>query len=88
MKKTIKLTESDLMRLVKRVIKERIEKSLVDEYINMMDQIVNEYSDEDDGEYMIDDLASLVNSAENDEELSDDDIDEIYNYYDSIIDNM
>jgi hypothetical protein len=101
MKKTIKLTESDLMRLVKRIMNESKkyqtekldeyffdeegeEKSLVDEYIDMMDGIVDEYSDEDDYENMLGDLGSLVTTAENDQDLSDEDIDKIYDYYDEI----
>jgi hypothetical protein len=83
-KKIIKLTESDLMRLVKRVIKEREERPLVDEYIKMIDDIVDYHSD---GQYndMIDDLNDLLDTVEDDNDLSDEDVDEIYEYYDSII---
>jgi hypothetical protein len=83
-KKIIKLTESDLMRLVKRVIKEREERPLVDEYIKMIDDIVDYHSD---GKYndMIDDLNNLLDTVADDNDLSDEDVDEIYEYYDSII---
>jgi len=85
-KRLIRLTESDLMRLVKRVIKEREKKSLLDRYMDMMDEIVSEYSSEDyyENMNMLEDLDSLVNSAEKNQDLSDKDIDEIYYYYDEI----
>ena len=85
-KKIIRLTEGDLMRLVKRVIKEHEKKSLLDRYMDMMDEIVSEYSSEDyyENMNMLEDLDSLVNSAEKNQDLSDKDIDEIYYYYDEI----
>jgi molybdopterin/thiamine biosynthesis adenylyltransferase len=75
------------MRLVKRVIKEREERPLVDEYIKMIDDIVDYHSD---GKYndMIDDLNNLLDTVGDDNELSDEDVDEIYEYYDSIINGL
>jgi hypothetical protein len=53
---------------------------LVDEYIKMIDDIVDYHSD---GKYndMIDDLNNLLDTVGDDNELSDEDVDEIYEYY-------
>jgi len=86
MKKVIRLTERDLTRLVRRVIREEKE-SLVDDYIKTMEAIVDYYSYEE-YDHIVEELSSLVNAAENDNKLSEEDIDNIYDYYDSIVDDM
>jgi Asp-tRNA(Asn)/Glu-tRNA(Gln) amidotransferase C subunit len=87
MKKIVRLTEQDLVRLVKKVIKEQPSPVFRD-YMKEIDNISSylEYDEISDEE--IDDLLSkiesIMNSVEMEEELDDDEIDQILEYANDI----
>ena len=88
MKKIITLTESDLINLVKRIVKEQQEphSDVLEDYIYELEQIYQNtfaphHDDgvtEEDIDYADDAVGQVLNHAENDENLSDEDFDELY----------
>lgn len=86
--KTIKLTESDLVKLIKRVIKEQSFASgsddpgneVFEEYYEMINQMYEEIGgidNLDDLEYMKDNFYGLAQSISRDEDLNDDEAEEL-----------
>jgi hypothetical protein len=90
MKKIIKLTESDLKRIVKKVIQEqeRIDDPS-DKYFMEIDYIANYAMDEamelEDVEVAIDEISDIMHDADSDEDLSDDELDDIISYAGQVI---
>ncbi len=90
MKKIIKLTESDLKRIVKKVIQEqeRIDDPS-DKYFMEIDYIANYAMDEamepEDIEMAIDEISDIMHDADSDEDLSDDELDDIISYAGQVI---
>jgi hypothetical protein len=90
MKKIIKLTESDLKRIVKKVIQEqeRIDDPS-DKYFMEIDYIANYAMDEamepEDIEVAIDEISDIMHDADSDEDLSDDELDDIISYAGQVI---
>jgi hypothetical protein len=91
MKKILKLTESDLTRLILRVIKEENEASIefdgdageFGEFISNLDYIANLVNDETDIEeleYIISEIESELSEVLKSESLSDNEIDDVINY--------
>lgn len=97
MKKIVRLTESDLTRLAKRVIKEMEDEKndhddyslqILNDYMAMMDQICDHYNEEGEVETCIEELDGLLQAAEDDEDLNNDQVDELYNYYDELVQDL
>lgn len=85
MKKTFKLTESDLTRLVKKIVKEqRREEDPTEDYFMIIDHVANHAMYEEDNldevERCINEIYKIMEEAYQDDELSDEQADEIINY--------
>lgn len=87
MKKVLKLTENDLIRIVKRVVKENKDfrsdmwvnplfEEIMDEIYNMFDDI-NDANSISDLEMIEDDAIYLAKDIENSDEVSDNEKDEL-----------
>ncbi len=88
MKKRIKLTERELINIIKRVIKEQSFASgsddpgneVFEEYYETILQMYDEFGrieNSDDLEYMIESFYGLTDSISRDEDLNDDEADEL-----------
>ena len=90
MKRIVKLKESDLKRIVKKVIQEqeRIDDPS-DKYFMEIDYIANYAMDEamepEDIEVAIDEISDIMHDADSDEDLSDDELDDIISYAGQVI---
>jgi hypothetical protein len=83
MKKIVRLTESDLRKLVKKLAKEQMEDPTED-YFKIIDMVGNhamqEEDDLDEVEKCINEIYKIMEEAYRDEDLSDEQADEIINY--------
>jgi hypothetical protein len=83
MKKIVRLTESDLRKLVKKLAKEQMEDPTED-YFKIIDMVGNhamqEEDDLDEVEKCINEIYKIMEEAYRDENLSDEQADEIINY--------
>ena len=99
MKKVVKLKESELIDLIKKAVNEQHEEpssEVLEDYLHEIDQIYrdifalihsNELTQEDlDG--AIDDLNHLLNYAEKDDDITDDEFETLYQICDDIIRDM
>ena len=84
MKNKVRLTESDLIELVKRAINEQsYEESAFEEHMGTIDHIANQFYDEiteDELDFLLNQIEYELDSAERGGELTDDELEEIYNY--------
>ena len=93
MKKVIKLTESDLTRIVKRVIKESNESNFMfymeelGEYANQLDWEGLDIEGEE-MEHFVDDIYQIVHNAKQDDTLTEDEIDEIEGFAAGIVSRL
>jgi hypothetical protein len=93
MKKIIRVTESDLTRIVKRVIKESVESNFMfymeelGEYANQLDWEGLDIEGEE-MEYFVDDIYRIVHYAKQDGTLSEDEIDEIEGFAAGIVSRL
>ena len=96
MKKVVKLKESELIDLIKKAVNEQHEEpssEVLEDYLHEIDQIYrdifvlihsNELTQEDlDG--AIDDLNHLLNYAEKDDDITDDEFETLYQICDDMI---
>jgi len=93
MAKIIRLTESDLTRLVKKIVKEQREmEDPSEDYFRIIDIVANhameEEKDLDEVERCITEIYKIMNDANSDDELSDDQFDEIVNYAEGVIEQL
>lgn len=83
MKKIVRLTESDLRKLVKKLAKEQMEDPTED-YFKIIDMVGNDAMQEEDDldevEKCINEIYKIMEEAYRDEDLSDEQADEIINY--------
>ena len=99
MKKVVKLKESELIDLIKKAVNEQHEEpssEVLEDYLHEIDQIYrdifvlihgNELTQEDlDG--AIDDLNHLLNYAEKDDDITDDEFETLYQICDDMIRDM
>ena len=90
MKRTVRITESDITRLVKKIVneQERIDDPS-DKYFMEIDYIANYAMDEamepEDIEAAIDEISDIMGEADSDEDLSDDELDEVISYGGEVI---
>jgi hypothetical protein len=87
--KIIRLTESDLTRLVKKIVEQHRIDDLSGKYFSDIDYIVNYAMDEvmepEDIEAAIDEISDIMMEADSDDELSDDELDDIISYGGQVI---
>jgi len=93
MKKVIRLTESDLSRLVKKIIieQESFANSNFDEYMMTLDWIAGHFDDEttkEELDFLVKNIEYEVGNILNDDELSDKEHDELISHADFLIDDM
>jgi hypothetical protein len=84
MKNKVRLTESDLIELIKRAINEQsYEESAFEEHMGTIDHIANQFYDEiteDELDFLLNQIEYELDSAERGGELTDDELEEIYDY--------
>jgi len=97
MNKLVKLKESDLINLVNKIIKEQKEvgSDSFEDYAYEIEQIYQnvfvlnpDEVSEEDLDNAKDDLGQLLNNAENDDNISDDEFEELYQITDGIMRDM
>ena len=93
MKKIVRLTESDLTKIVKRVIKEN-EENRFDFYMEELAEYANKLEWEgldiegEEMEYFVDEIYQIVHNAKQDGNLSKDEISHIEGYAMNIISRL
>jgi len=84
MKKTLRLTESDLIDLIGRLVKEQNEEvSSFEEYLIALDEIANDFNEdtnEEELEFILDDMGYVLDSASQDDDISEEQLEELYEY--------
>jgi hypothetical protein len=83
MKSKIRLTESDLINLVKRIVKEQEEENTFQEYMDALDHIANEFNrhtTEEELDLILTEVEYVLESAVKDGVLSDDELEELHDY--------
>ena len=88
MKKTIRLTESDLIKLVQKIVKEQsYDESSFEEHMGTIDHIANHFNHEtteDELDFMLTQIEYELDSAVRGGELTDDELEELYDYANDI----
>ena len=93
MKKVIKLTESDLTRIVKRVIKEQEENNFMF-YMEELGEFANKLEFEgldiegEEMEYFVDEIYQIVYNAKQDSSLTEDEISQIEGFAIDIVSRL
>ena len=96
MKKVVKLKESELIDLIKKAVNEQHEEpssEVLEDYLHEIDQIyrdifvLNHHNEltQEDLDDAIDDLNHLLNYAEEDDDISDDEFETLYQICDDMI---
>jgi hypothetical protein len=96
MKKTIRLTESDLIKLVQKIVKEQElddddSENVFEEHMMTLDHIANHFNrntTEEELDFMINQIEYEVESAIRGDELTDDQLDELTTYADFLVDEL
>jgi hypothetical protein len=95
MKRIVRLTESELMKLVGRIVKEQEEmeddENAFNEHMITLDHIANHFNrntTEEELDFMIDEIEYEVGSAMKEELLSDEELDELVDYAEFLIDEL
>jgi hypothetical protein len=96
MKKTIRLTESDLIKLVQKIVKEQElydddTENVFEEHMMTLDHIANHFNQnttEEELDFMINQIEYEVESAIRGDELTDDQLDELTTYADFLVDEL
>ena len=93
MKKIIRLTETDLARIVKRVIKEN-EENRFDFYMEELSEFANKLDwdgldiEGEEMEYFVDEIYQIVHNAKQDDNLSKDEISQIEGFAIGIVSRL
>jgi replicative superfamily II helicase len=92
MKKVIRLTENELIKVIKKLIKENDDDNdILYDYMRTLDYIAGQFDEnttEEELEYILDQIEYEIQSAVQDEELTDDQIDELVKYGDDMIGDL
>jgi hypothetical protein len=96
MKKTVRLTESDLIKLVQKIVKEQElydddTENVFEEHMMTLDHIANHFNQnttEEELDFMINQIEYEVESAIRGDELTDDQLDELTTYADFLVDEL
>jgi len=88
MKKLLRLTESDLIKLVQKIVKEQsYDESAFEEHMGTIDHIANHFNNEtteDELDFMLTQIQYELDSAVRGGELTDDELEELYDYANDI----
>ena len=88
MKKLLRLTESDLIKLVQKIVKEQsYDESAFEEHMGTIDHIANHFNNEtteDELDFMLTQIEYELDSAVRGGELTDDELEELYDYANEI----
>ena len=88
MKRKLRLTESDLVNLVGKIIEEQsYEESAFDEHMGTIEHIANHFNNEtteDELDFMLTQIEYELDSAVRGGELTDDELEELYDYANDI----
>jgi hypothetical protein len=90
LKSLMGITESKIIKVIKRLIKENDDDILYD-YMRTLDYIAGQFDEnttEEELEYILDQIEYEIQSAVQDEELTDDQIDELVKYGDDMIGDL
>ena len=89
MKNKVILTESDLIELIKRAINEQsYEETAFEEHMGTIDHIANQFNNEtteDELDFLLTQIEYELDSAERGGELTDDELEELYDYANDIL---
>ena len=90
MKRTVRITESDITRLVKKIVNEqRREDDPTEDYFKIIDIVANDAMDEEDDldevERCINEIYNIMHEAYQDDDLSDEQADEIIDYATEVV---
>jgi hypothetical protein len=90
MKKILRLTESDLTRLIKKIVNEqRREDDPTEDYFKIIDIVANhamqEEEDLDEVERCINEIYKIMHESYQDDDLSDEQADEIIDYAKEVV---
>ena len=90
MKKITRITESDITRLVKKIVNEqRREDDPTEDYFKVIDMVANHAMDEEDDldeiERCINEIYQVMNEAYQDDDLTDEQADEIIDYAKEVV---
>jgi hypothetical protein len=91
MKKLLRLTESDLIKLVQKIVKEQEEENAFEEIMQNLDFIANHFNrntTEEELEFLINQIEYEVGSASEEEGVSDEQLDEIETYAMFLVDEL
>ena len=84
MKNKVRLTESDLINLIQKVIKEQeIGSDVFNEYMDALDHIANEFdrdTTEEELDMILNEMEHMLESAVKEDELSDYELEELHEY--------
>jgi hypothetical protein len=93
MKKIVRLTESDLTRIVKRVIKEQEENNFMF-YMEELSEFANQLDwdgldiEGEEMEYFVDEIYQIVHNAKQDSNLTEDEISQIEGFAMDIVSRL
>ena len=90
MKKITRITESDITRLVKKIVNEqRREDDPTEDYFKVIDMVANHAMDEEDDldeiERCINEIYKVMDEAYQDDDLTDEQADEIIDYAKEVV---
>ena len=90
MKKITRITESDITRLVKKIVNEqRREDDPTEDYFKVIDMVANHAMDEEDDldeiERCINEIYQVMHEAYQDDDLTDEQADEIIDYAKEVV---
>lgn len=91
MKKTIRLTETDLVKLVKKIVKEQEEGSVFQEYMDVIGMIASEFNrntTEEELDLIFTEIEHMLDSAVKEDDLSEDELEELHLYASDLVNQL